>query len=154
MIYTSTIFFKTVQGRSVTSINYIPAVIEFLVKEVIVKIRFQQYDDIKVGRASGQVKLICLLSYLVHILEINWKIRQRRSRNGSWAVPCNITRNLFSFRCVQNIRLSIAHSLYGRAVTQVMKEMNVESKAQHGRTVENASRSWWNISGRLVSHGI
>jgi hypothetical protein len=32
-----------------------------------------------------------------------------------------------------------------------MKEMNVESKAQHGRRVEKASRNWCNISGRLVS---
>jgi hypothetical protein len=32
-----------------------------------------------------------------------------------------------------------------------MKEMNMESKLQHGRRIEKASRNWWNISGRLVS---
>jgi hypothetical protein len=79
------------QERSVTPLNYVHVVKEFLITEVIVKIRFQQYDNIKVGRANGQVKLISLLSCPVHILEINGKIRKLRDRNGSWAVSSNIT---------------------------------------------------------------
>jgi hypothetical protein len=31
---------------------------------------------------------------------------------------------------------------YGSAVKHAMKEMNMESKLQHGRRIEKASRNW------------